>query len=210
MQIAAEFQAALPELHSILGLQLCPLSLGRYRLLKRFGCPFVEEENKEVSIQELTKDLFFSLIICGLSVSEFNYLLRHPKKLAKEARRFGKQAGKFIRKTDGFSILQSFTQFRKYLEEGSSSPWVVLTKENSETSTAHWSNSIAVTLRSKVGWTDEEINEKPLTEALTDFFKWCESEGMVTLYGHEQWRDLQSEAIANGEALAKIMESYGT
>ena len=211
MLIAAEFQAALPEPHAILGLRLLPLSLGRYKLLKRFGSPFVDDEVKEIGVEQLTRELFFALLVCGLEVEEFENLFNHPQKLAKEARRFGKKAGKIIKRTKNFSILEPINSFRKYLTEGSSAPWVVLSSNNnSETSIAHWSTSIEVVLRYKIRWTDEKINEDPLTEALTHFFRYCELEGMVKLYDHEVWQGLQAEAKSNGEALAKIMESYGT
>ena len=165
MSIAAEFEAAMPEPHIILGLRLLPLSLGRYRLLKRFDCPFVSDDKKEIGLDVLNKELFFALLICGLSVAEFRALIDAPKRLAKEARRFGKAAGKIIKRDPHFNLLEHFAAFKRYLEEGSASPWVVVSRQdNSETSMAHWSSSIEVTLRSKVGWTEPEIDERPLIQ----------------------------------------------
>jgi hypothetical protein len=205
MHNAAEFSAAFPGPQVILGLRLLPLSLGRYRLLKRFECPFVDDEKKEINIEELNKELFFSLVICALPCDEFCHLL-NTGKLRRELKRWGKKLTKIVNKK-GFSILESFNAFRKYLDDGSAVPWVVLSKQdNSETSMAHWSSSIDVVLRSKVGWTEKEINESPMTKALQDFFKYMESEGMVKLYDHDSYRGVQGEAKANGDALEKILQ----
>lgn len=211
MTNAAEFSAAFPEPQSILGLRLLPLSLGRYQLLKRFDCPFVDDEKKEISIEALNKELFFSLVICALPCEEFCRLLNNGL-LRKELKRWGKKLKKIVNKK-GFSILESFAAFRKYLDDGSAVPWVVLSKQdNSETSMVHWSSSIEVTLRSRVGWTEEQIYERPLTKALADFFKYMESEGMVKLYDPAVYQDIQAEASANGEAMEKILQelNHGT
>lgn len=211
MTNAAEFSAAFPEPQTILGLRLLPLSLGRYRLLKRFECPFVDDEKKEIGIKELNKELFFSLVICALPCDEFCQLL-NTGKLRKELKRWGKKLEKIVNKK-GFSILESFAAFRRYLDDGSSVPWIVLSKQdNSETSMVHWSSSIEVTLRSKVGWTQKEIDENPLTKALADFFKYMESEGMVKLYDPAIYQDMQVEAKANGDAMENILQEldHGT
>jgi len=60
---------------------------------------------------------------------------------------------------------------------------------------------------SKVGWTEEMIDERPLNQAIEHFLKYAESEGQVKLYDPSTWQDLQVDAKKNGEALAKIMEA---
>jgi hypothetical protein len=207
MNSAAEFCAALPEPHAILGLRLLPLSLGRYRLLKRFGCPFVDDDLKEIGLSELTSELFFALLVCGFPVAEFKALLDSPKQLAKEAKRFGKAAGRIIKRDRYFNILEHVAAFQRYLNEGSAAPWVVLSvQDGSDVSMAHWSSSIEVTLRAKVGWTQAEVDEEPLTKALADFFQFAEGEGMVRLYDPKVFQDMQVEARANGEAMEKILQ----
>ncbi len=202
---AAEFQAAFPEPQTILGLRLLPLSLGRYKLLKRFECPFVDDEKKEISIEEMNKELFFSLVICGLECKEFERLMNDGG-LRKELKRWGRKVRKIVSRK-GFSILEHFTTFRKYLEAGSSAPWVVLSVQNdSDQSMTHWSTAIESTLRSKIGWTEKEVSERPLADALVHYFKYLESEGAVKLYDPQAYQDMQGEARANGEALEKMMK----
>jgi hypothetical protein len=204
MSIAAEFTAALPEPQIILGLRLLPLSLGRYQMLKRFDCPFVDDEMREVQTDSLTKELFFALLICGLPVSEFKQLLNQPKKLAKEARRFGKVSGKVIARTKGFNIFQSFEQFKRYLSSATSMPWHVSPRSRDDgESVSHWSHSMEVTLRARAGWSQNEIDEEPMSKAMTFFFKYLESEGQVDLVTHETWEYIESTGEANAKALAE-------
>ena len=203
--IAAEFTAALPEPQIILGLRLLPLSLGRYRLLKRFESPFVDEAACEISVQDLTKELFFALMICGLPVSEFKSYLMQPKLLAKQARRFGKIAGKHT-KRKGFSILPLFEQFKKYCEDATAMPWHPLStsRASEDGSISHWSHSMEICLRSNAGWTAQEIDEEPMAKAMTDFFKYMESQCSVRLISHEDYAEMETHGAAN----AKAFEEY--
>jgi hypothetical protein len=108
----------------------------------------------------------------------------------------------------GFNLLEHFTAFQKYIADGSAIPWVVLSsQDNSATSMTHWSTSIESTLRSKVGWTQLEIEEQPMIKALQDFFKYLESEGMVHLYDFDTYEEIQVEAKSNGEAMEKILQA---
>src|ERR1039457_6510592 len=62
-----DFSQAIPKPVRILGLQLLPLSLGRYRMLRRFECPFVAEGPAEASMA----DLLLGLLICSMRCQEF-------------------------------------------------------------------------------------------------------------------------------------------
>lgn len=213
MNIAAEFQAALPEPRVILGVRLLPLSIGRYGLLKRFGSPFVEEQGVDFAdkqLAEITKELFFGLVICGLPVSEFKALLQTPRKLAREARRFGKNACNIIARTPRFSILESIKQFKAFLDEGSAMPWHPMprtgTGNDGGESVSHWSHSIEVALRARAGWLQHEIDEEPLTKALADFFKLMESEGTVDLISLEDYAFFKKTGEDNARILLAFQE----
>ena len=208
MNVAAEFEAALPQAHTILGLRLLPLSLGRYRLLKRFESPFVDDEPREIQTDELVKELFFNLLICGLPVAEFKALLGHPKELAREARRFGETAQKVIAATPDFSILNSIEQFRAYLAEATSMPWHVMPRERGGgESVSHWSNSYEVALRSRVNWTQEQVDEEPMQKAMVDFFTFLESEGLVNLISHESHEILLKTGEDNFKILLELQNA---
>lgn len=207
MNVAAEFQAALPEPQTILGLRLKPLSLGRYRLLKRFDSPFVADDARELPLKEVIGELFFALLICGLGVGEFKSLVESERGLKREAARFGKHSAKIIGKQSDFNINEHIARFQKYLSEATAMPWHVATKhgEDGSESASHWSHAIEVTLRSKANWTQEEIDEEPMSKALADFFKLLESEGAVSIYTHETWDFVESTGENNAAAMEQFL-----
>ena len=201
MNTAAEFKAALPKPHVILGLRLLPLSLGRYRLLQRLNCPFVADGEKELDGDNLATELFCGLVVCGLTCAEFKRLL-DTGKLARECARFGRRAKKFMRREEHFSLLESAAQFQSYLDDGTALPWKVIPRGSREsTGVAHWSHSIAVILRSRVGWKTKEIDEAPMAEALCQFFSFMESEGAVSLVTHEEFAEIEKTGSANADIL---------
>ena len=190
---AAYFQAAIPEPFRILGLALKPLSLGRYRLLKRFGCGFVADGNEEVGIA----DLLLGLVICTHRVDEFMELvtsLRLNREVKTWARKISPLPflsripvlGKWWRKGHSFNVIEKMMLFKRYIEEGSVVPKYWDETENPKTSGAHWSLAVEIALRGELGWSGEEINELPLTKALEDYFKWAENQGLVSLMTEEE------------------------
>ena len=215
---AAEFNAAMPEPHTILGVRLLPLSIGRYQLLKRFDSPFVADEKCELPVQEIIKELVFALIVCGLPCAEFNRLLNQPSTIAsrmlrfpvgleRECVRFGRNMQKIIARTKDFNIYHSIGQFKEYLDEAQSIPWHVSRADGVESeSVSHWSHNIEIVLRSRIGWTAEEIQEQPMQKALCDYFKFLESEGSVNLMTHEAFAALELEGEANGVALMQMLK----
>src|SRR5690348_11829794 len=63
----SDFAAAIPEPYQILGLKLLPLSIGRYRLLRRFEVAFVSEEETSATVEDLIR----GLVICSLRCEDF-------------------------------------------------------------------------------------------------------------------------------------------
>jgi len=182
------FNAALPEPYRILGLALKPLSLGRYRLLKRFECAFVSDGEARAGIS----DLLLGLVICSMSVDDFLASLDNGT-LEKEIRNWGRKVcrwpllsllpfiGKHWRKKHVFDFREKCALFQRYLLDGSEMPKYWDQSEGGKESGAHWSQSVEVVLRGELGWSAEEINEAPLTKAFADYFRWAESNGLVQL-----------------------------
>ena len=137
---AAYFKAVIPEPFRILGLTLKPLSLGRYRLLKRFECAFVAEGETSAGVP----DLLLGLVICSTRVDEF-LAAAESQRLQKDVRRWGRRicpqawigllpvVGKLWRKNHSVDVLSKMSLFKKYIEAGSVVPmYWALTKQTSE------------------------------------------------------------------------------
>ena len=202
---AAEFTAACPEPHIILGLRLLPLSLGRYKLLKRFNSPFVSDDEIALDMKGMTEELFFALVICGLPCSEF-VELENNGQLHRQLKRWGRRVNKYIKREKYFSILEKAEAFKRYLTESYELPWRVYEKEtNNEVSPVHWSNAIEVVLMSKLNWTNEMVNEEPFIRALMHYFKFMESEGQVNLVSPEAYIEMQKQADENGRVFEAIL-----
>lgn len=209
MNIAAEFSAAIPKPQVILGLRLKPLSLGRYRLLKRFKSPFVEEDEVAMPLNKLVHEFLFALVICGLSCEEFRCLyetegnrkMPWSNSLKNECARLGKQIRRCARKEKAFNIFAKIEAFKRFLAEATTMPWHALPRQGAaQVSVSHWSHAIEMVLRSRLGWTAEEVDEEPLSKAFVDFYKLMESDGAVTLLTHAAYEELSKHAEANAKA----------
>ena len=204
----SEFSAIFPPKFTVLGVNLLPLSLGRYRLMKWAGIAFVAEEECSATIE----DLFSGIAICGMPCSQFKYLLASSL-LEKELGRWGKKLRKQIRKEKAFNIFEKIALFNRYINEGQQLPWVPLAVQNEnppDYTNTHWSNSVEVILRGKLGWTKDEIDEEPLTKALGDYFKHMENEGQVRLIPHELYQQMVDEGEANMKAFEKMAAKEAT
>ena len=205
---AAYFQAAIPEPFRILGLKLKPLSLGRYLLLRRFNCAFVAEEEASAGVP----DLLLGLVICSMRVDEF-LAAAESHRLARDIRRWGRRVcprawisclpivGRWWRKNHACDALEKMRLFQRYIQLGSVVPKYWDEGRDQRMSGSHWSHGVEVCLRGELGWSQEEINEAPLTKALADYFKFAENQGLVRLMS-----DYEIELIAAAERSEREMQ----
>jgi hypothetical protein len=211
---AADFKAAIPEPYQILGLRLLPLSVGRYRLLHRFDCAFVSEEKTTATIG----DLIIGVLICSMRCDEF-LAFYQSNDFTKEVRKWANRInatppvflrnkwvslspiGKHWRKNHSFNFVEKMQMFKNYIAEAQAVPEYAPTNSSNQRSTAHWSTSVEIVLRSELNWQLEEINETPLTKALSDYFKHLELQGLVTIFTEED--------LENGRANAAALEKLG-
>lgn len=209
---AADFKAAIPEPYQILGLRLLPLSVGRYRLLNRFNCAFVSETDTTAQIG----DLILGVLICSMRCDEFVafYESKHfSKTISKWAQKIGATppwfmrgkwgkwvslsfAGKWWRRNHSFNFVEKMQLFKNYINEAQAIPEYQPTDSGNRRSTAHWSTSVEIVLRSELNWSLEEINESPLTKALSDYFKHLEHQRLVTIFTPEDLDDGRKNAEA--------------
>lgn len=163
----------MPEAWQILGLPLRAFSLGHYKLLKRHGCGFVGDGEVTAS----REDLLLGVLICSMPPSEFQGFIDKPDYL-KDVEEWGKTVGLF-------DLNEKAILFKEYLDAHSSMPpyW----EENAGgKSGAHWAHSVEVCLRSKLGWTQNEIDSHPLSKAFADYLKHAENEGAIKLMTAEE------------------------
>jgi len=162
------FTAAIPEPWQILGLRLRPFSLGHYRILRRFKCGFVDD----ASVEATREDLIFGVLVCSMKPADFMTMIDSDDCI-ETMRAWGKKVG-------SFDALEKSKLFKEYIEAHSAVPAYWEEKQGSP-SGAHWSQCVEVTLRSKLGWTDDEIDNNALSKAFADYFKHAENEGAIRL-----------------------------
>ena len=167
------FTATMPEPWQILGLRLRPFSLGHYKLLRRFGCAFVSETEAEAT----REDLLLGVLCCSMTVAEFGEFIEAPD-FAEQVKAWGEKAGLF-------DLNSRAQMFKTYIEQQSVVPkyWE---EQAGKPSGAHWAQCLEVTLRSKLGWTQHDIDTQPLSKAFADYFKYAESEGAIKLMTPEE------------------------
>jgi hypothetical protein len=198
MESASYFKAAIPEPFRIFGIRLLPLSLGRYRLLSRFGCAFVAEGEASATVD----DLLLGILICSMRCQEFLEFIEGDN-FKTELRRWGSRIRAEIEREDHFSILGKYELFQRYIAEGSELPKYWDEGRDQGTSGAHWSHNVEVTLRAELGYTREEIEEGALSQALADYFKYAENQGMIRLMS-------EGEIAGGDENMRVLMAALGT
>ena len=202
------FIRAIPEPVRLLGLRLLPLSLGRYRLLKRFDVAFVADGEAQASIS----DLLLGVLICSMRVDNFLGFVDQPnfnQEMKAWSRRLFPSVwlcalpwfGRWWRRTHGFNVIEKMQMFQNYIVEAQRIPRYTMKENSPHANSSHWSHSMEICLRSELNWTQEEINEAPLSKALADYFGHAEASGTVILLSDD---DI-AEAIANAARIEEAM-----
>ncbi len=205
------FSQSIPEPVRLLGLQLLPLSVGRYRLLKRFHINFVAEGEAQAGVP----DLLLGVIICSMRVDEFCDFVT-SRNFQRDIRRWSKKLfpavwicalpwiGKWWRANRGFNVAQKLTAFQAYIADAQRIPRYTMKENTPSSNSAHWSHNLEICLRSELGWTLEEINESPLSKALADFFRHAENSGTIALFSDAHFAAAAHNDARITEALASL------
>jgi hypothetical protein len=208
---ASPFTARVPEPYRILGLKLKPLSLGRYCLLRRFDCAFVSEEPDAIA---RPADLVLGVFICAQSCREFLELLSNGK-FQIEIQRWGhklfetgpwaKHLPKKLRRPKPFNYVEKVALFKSYLSDSVKIPKYWEEHEgDANSSGAHWTDCMEGVLRGELNWTEGEVNERPLSKAIGDYYKWMESKGAIHLVSDDEDAEMAKMAAANEAAFAAL------
>ena len=175
MKTAADyFTATMPEPWQVLGLRLRPFSLGHYKLLRRFNCAFVQDD----AVNCERGDVVLGVLICSMKPAEFLALM--------ESENFIETVKEWGQKCGLFDLAEKAALFKEYIEAHSVVPRYWEKENHGSDSGAHWAQCVEVALRSKLGWTAEEIDEQPLSKAFADYFKYAESEGAIQLMSERE------------------------
>jgi hypothetical protein len=175
-------RAAIPEPYRILGLRLRPLSLGHYLLLKRFNCAFLAAD----ASQATREDLLLAVLICSMRHQEFLDFIEQ-KNFSAEVAAWGQEIGVF-------DFPEKAKLFCAYLAENLHEPEYIPTKPGAEG--GDWAQNLKMTLMTRLQHNEESALNLPLSEALADYFKLAENEGLV--------RIITPEDIAAAEANSRI------
>lgn len=192
------FRAAIPEPYTILGVRLLPLSLGRYQLLKRFDCGFVADGE----LAATWNDLLVGILICSMPVKEFLVFLE-SKERPRQLKLWEDRIRREMEADPHFSYLSKIGLFRCYIERHSQIPKHWDESDSPVGSCAHWSQTIEIGLRCELGYSEEEINERPLSKALYDYFKHAENQGLIRLMADDEEQHGLDNARLLKEALGK-------
>lgn len=178
------FAATMPEPWQVLGLRLRAFSLGHYKLLKRFECAFVADGEAHATAE----DLLLGVLVCSREPKEFLRMIESPT-FKQDARAFGDSVGIF-------DLKEKCLMFADYIAEHSAQQPYWEEANEGKTSGAHWAQCLEVTLRSKLGWTSEDIDTHPISKAFADYFKLAESEGMIRLMTADEIAEIAKKEVA--------------
>jgi hypothetical protein len=219
------FEQIMPEPPRICGLALKPLSIGRYRRMKRQNVRFVSEEAVEISENDLVGDLLKAVLICSMTCADYDAFIADPAS-AKEVKRWAQQVGFlperyydwgilgkwFVKYIVGERVTQirneraaayllaEMRKFQEYIIAGQVAPGWMDEATEGRASVVHWSHSIEGVLREKQGWSKEEIDEEPLTKALWDYFKSMENMGLGYILSESEAEELSRKLTPEEEA----------
>lgn len=181
--------AAVPDPYRILGLRLKPFALGHYLLLQRFGCAFIQEEIGTASVE----DLILGVLVCSMTHREFLEFLEQ-KNFLKQTQAWGKKLGLI-------DFQEKALLFQQYLKQGLHEPdYVALKPQN--TGGGDWAQNLKITLMTQLNYTENQALELPLSQALADYYKLAESEGLILM--------LTKEDLAAADANAAALESLSS
>jgi hypothetical protein len=203
---------ALPDSHSILGLNLEPFCLGHYILLSKYGCSFVAEDSSEDGkVGVNIGDLLLGLMVCSQTYEDAQtyllgmernntqevFLSKEEKQKARQAVKLTKKWGKYVTKTlkkvNSFSIYEHLTGFGLYIKEGCKQPIYFFEDDKDEGTTGgHWSQSIKLSLM-EAGYSESRVMNMPLSQAFHDYIKLCERSGTVSMATEDEVKQIEEE-----------------
>lgn len=190
-------RASIPDPYRILGVRLRPFCLGAYFLMQRFDVAFASDDVDRIGG---IPDLLLSLAICSRTYEEFLEFVEDEKGFKKWCNKWGKEIKKQMKRDKTFNMFHKFMSFEKYMKDGIVIPKYFEGDDSDEgtSSGAHWTQSVLLVLTSELGYTYSEALNMPLSKGLSDYFKWAENTGMVTLMNDDELEIVEEMEKSNG------------
>ena len=195
------YQAAVPDGWQILGEKLRPFSLGHFILLKRHECAFISGGVPSVL------DLLIAVMICSRSWEDAQRFVE-----GNDFKPEGKRLEKILKKCD--NIPKRMIYFGDYIEEGMQGPKVWSKDDNNAPKFGSpFAQVIKVSMMSKMGLTESEALNRPLSLCLWDMATLSELQGLVSVHSEEddeaktQAEELQRKIDAGEIDLDELMKN---
>ena len=201
------YMAAIPEPVVILGIRLRSFSLGHLLLLNRFDNAFGTGKTATIG------DLVQAIVICSQSYEDALADLDSPTlpdHVAKWQKKIQPRNALGFRKRGlGFSPIAKMTEFRSYVDAGSSFPVFSVPQDKQGGGISiPFVQSVKVTLQSKLHLSESEVLNRPWGLCLFDFFTLHAMEGNCKL--EEETGDEFKAIKAKADALhARVLARAG-
>lgn len=195
------YTAAIPELHTILGVPLLPLSLGHLLHLNRYECDPVDDEAK----------LITALLICSRRVEEIQPALDSPLFQLKTNLwlwRVSRKSWPAFWRRGPINWHDKLARWDAYMKASTKTPPTCSKRKDSNFSTrTPFLQHLKVFLMAKLHCTRTEALNYPFAEAAFDYFTHYEQEGAVEIVdeshviamkkcaddNHERWLAIAAE-----------------
>lgn len=190
--------------------------------MARHGIGFVSESNARAD----GKDLLLGVLICSMTCRAWDALIatQNLRQIISDwmrqikaappwylTGRYGRilaatRIGRWWRSCHSFDLLAKSKLFQMYVEDAQRVPKFLRKGNEGGMSVSHWSHNIEVVLRGELGWTREEIEERPLSNAIADYFKFMENQGLITILTDADFEEIRH----NDEVMKKAMQEYNS
>lgn len=168
----------MPDAVYVLNCQLAPFSLGHYCILLRDNNCFVNEDfDKEPKPSVI--NLLQGVFVCSMQYDEFLEW--------KQSKHFAKDILEDIDAIvesvadDAFNIMEEIEHFRLYIKRATKMPvHYPVASNNKKLAGSHWTHNVKTRLIT-AGYKEERVMNMPLGQALHDYMKLMENDGLVDL-----------------------------
>jgi len=188
--------ALLPVIWTICGVQLKPFSLGHFVILKQLKSPMINEQERDLGIQEGLYWFFNALLVCALSYEDNLELMQNEAEFEKTYKQFTENLLKNIGQEKDWNIFSKLHMFKQYMSYYMEMPIFDEEGKPSEKSPSgiDWIQNIFVTFK-KLGYDDIEILNMNFRKLFYEWTSYAEGEGAIRVWNKT---NLDQLALARG------------